>query len=39
MVPEEVPLDKPGKQAQSRDEFITDVLEGVAKATMAIRMT
>ncbi|KAK1781095.1 hypothetical protein QBC45DRAFT_406740 [Copromyces sp. CBS 386.78] len=39
MVPEEVPLDKLGMQMQSRDEFIKDVLDGVAAATMAIRMT
>ncbi|KAL0469074.1 hypothetical protein QR685DRAFT_529668 [Neurospora intermedia] len=39
VVPEEVPVDKLGMQMQSRDEFIKDVLDGVAAATMAIRMT
>lgn len=39
VVPEEVPLDKLGMQMQSRDNFIKDVLDGVAAATMAIRMT
>ncbi|KAK4173052.1 putative L-lysine 2,3-aminomutase [Triangularia setosa] len=39
VVPEEVPLDELGTQMQSRDEFIADVMEGVAAATMAIRMT
>lgn len=39
VVPEEVPLNELGTQMQSRDEFIADVMEGVAAATMAIRMT
>ncbi|KAK4201308.1 putative L-lysine 2,3-aminomutase [Triangularia verruculosa] len=39
VVPEEVPLGELGTQMQSRDEFIADVMEGVAAATMAIRMT
>ncbi|KAK0672906.1 hypothetical protein QBC41DRAFT_7820 [Cercophora samala] len=39
VVPEEVPLNESGTQMQSRDEFIADVMEGVAAATMAIRMT
>ncbi|KAK0737590.1 hypothetical protein B0T21DRAFT_286295 [Apiosordaria backusii] len=39
VVPEEVPLNEAGTEMQTRDEFIADVMEGVAAATMAIRMT
>ncbi|KAK3996132.1 putative L-lysine 2,3-aminomutase [Cladorrhinum sp. PSN332] len=39
VVPKEVPLDKEGTEMQPREEFITDVLDGLAAATMAIRIT
>ncbi|KAK0633454.1 hypothetical protein B0T14DRAFT_561051 [Immersiella caudata] len=39
VVPETVPLDKSSTKVQTREEFITDVLDGVTAATMAIRMT
>lgn len=39
VVPDEVPYDKLGTKMQTREEFIKDVLEGIAAATMAIRIT
>ncbi|KAK4189724.1 putative L-lysine 2,3-aminomutase [Podospora australis] len=39
VIPEEVPLDESGTRMQVRDEFIADVMGGVAAATMSIRMT
>ncbi|KAK4250424.1 hypothetical protein C7999DRAFT_11757 [Corynascus novoguineensis] len=39
VLPEEVPYEKPGRQTQSRDDFIRDVFEGITAATMAVRMT
>ncbi|KAL2159225.1 hypothetical protein VTH06DRAFT_2657 [Thermothelomyces fergusii] len=39
VLPEEVPSDKPDGRAQTRDEFIQDVFEGITAATMAVRMT
>jgi lysine 2,3-aminomutase len=37
-VPDEVPYDQTGRM-QSREDFITDVLDGITAATMAVRMT
>ncbi|KAK4151076.1 hypothetical protein C8A00DRAFT_36310 [Chaetomidium leptoderma] len=39
VLPEEVPLDKPGVEMQTRDDFIQDVVEGIKAATMSVRMT
>lgn len=38
-LPEEVPFDKSGARMQTREEYIKDVADGVAAATMTIRMT
>ncbi|KAK5654966.1 hypothetical protein OQA88_6724 [Cercophora sp. LCS_1] len=39
VIPDHVPLDKSGTQTMSREEFVQDVMDGVAAATMSIRMT
>ncbi|AEO54346.1 hypothetical protein MYCTH_40990 [Thermothelomyces thermophilus ATCC 42464] len=39
VLPDEVPSDKPDGRAQTRDQFIQDVFEGITAATMAVRMT
>ncbi|KAL2129666.1 hypothetical protein VTI74DRAFT_7480 [Chaetomium olivicolor] len=38
-LPKEVPFDKFGARTQTREEYIKDVADGVAAATMTIRMT
>ncbi|KAK3900435.1 hypothetical protein C8A05DRAFT_45730 [Staphylotrichum tortipilum] len=38
VVPDEVPYDQTSRM-QTRDDFITDVLDGITAATMAVRMT
>ncbi|KAK4230768.1 kama family protein [Podospora fimiseda] len=39
VVPNEVSFDKKGTRMQSRDEYISDVLDGIAAATMSVRLT
>ncbi|KAK6843295.1 l-lysine -aminomutase [Apiospora arundinis] len=39
VLPDHVPLNRSGSVLQSRDEFISDIFDGIAKSSMSLRIT